>query len=505
MIDACRSSLKLSFLIVVVVTAGVASIRGEYSEPEGWGRDEMTVSEKTYYKQRVSHVCRQWLETARSHRLNEPYNVYLVIDPNKAALWLEEDGQVLERNYTDLPKNIQWVLYYVDQETKRKISQKVRLKLRVPYRRRHALPEAVRLVGSSQGGDFLSIYLSATGCKTNYLKIPPNIKPLGPRAQVREFTESFVVSVAEYEQYRNSLADEPATQEDGDVVLVSEPNMSEWLKVERQIYWEIERHTAQQDYVLSNLHIRPYAEYATARGEIRTRYRSGFTWPSQLKDRNIFPEPLLKIDHVGGGLWYVQGIEKTSKSWSKNLSLEFLISAKGQITKNKYKKLLSEARYKHSAVRKPRKKWGVSLANGARLELAGVCDFPSPGKQWWGPDGNSLGYEPIYYLPEHDDRWNDLLAGYSRGGELRMEVAFAISWPNGISDNRVLEIHKFSRGGSLAEEEVLVRPYSCEQGRQSFDARVRISVDKVRFETVTFKNISLIRGEDMGFVIEVEK
>jgi hypothetical protein len=495
---------------VLVVIAGAASIGAKYPEPEGWRRGDMTVSEKTYYKQRVSHVCRQWRETARSHRLNEPYNVYLVVDPNKAALWLEQDGQVLEHNYADLPKDMQWVLYHVDQESTRTLSQKVRLKVRVPYRRRRALPEAVWLVGRGQGGDFLSIYLSATGCKTEYLKTPPDIKPLGPQAQDREFTESFVVSDAEYEQYRNSIADEPAMQEDGDVALVSEPNVSEWLTVEKQIYWEIERQTARQDYVLSHLRIKPYADRATARGEIRTRYRSGFTWPRQLRDRNIFPEKLLKIDHVGGGIWYVQGIEKTPKSWSKNLALEFLISARGRIARSKYRKLLSEARRKHSAVRKPRKEWTAALANGARLELAGVCDFPSPGKKWWGPDGTSLGYEPIYYLPEHDDRWNDLRDGYNPGNKPRLEVAFAISWPNGITDDRVFKMplgggNVFSRAGSLAEEEVLVFAYSCERGRQSVDATVRVSVDKVRFETVTFKNISLIGGVDMGFVIEVEK
>jgi hypothetical protein len=495
--------------MVVVVMVGAASFGAEYPEPEGWRRGEMTVSEKAYYKYRVSHVCNQWHEWHEkilSHRLNEPYNVYLVVDPKKAAIWLEQNGQVYEHNYADLPKNMKWVLHHIDQESSRKLPDKVRLKLRVPYRR-HALPEAVRLLGRGQGGDFLSIYLTATsGCQIGYSKTPPDIKPLGPQAQDREFTESFVVSDAEYEQYRNSLADEPATAGDGDVIPVSEPNVSEWLAVEKQIYWEIENQTAQQDYVLSHLRIKPYAEHATARGEIRTRYRSGFTWPRQLRDRNIFPEKLLKIDHVGGGIWYIQGIEKTSKSWSKNLRLEFLISANGRIARSKYKKLLSEARRKHSAVRKPCKEWTAALASGVRLELAGVCDYPSPGKKWWGPDGTSLGYEPIYYLPEHNDRWNDLRYGYSRGGEPRMEVAFVISWPDGITDDRVFEKPWGGiRAGSLAEEEVLVFAYSCERERKCFDATVRISVDKVRFETVTFKNISLIGGADMGFVIKVEK
>ena len=496
-------------LIVVVVMAGMAASGGEYSEPEGWRGGALTVSEKTYYHYRISHVCSQWHGTMLGHRLNEPYNVYLVVDPKRAAIWLEQDGQVLERNYADLPKDMNWVLHHIDQESSRKLPDKVRLKLRFPYRR--PPPEAIRLLGSGQSGDFLSIYVSTTsGCQINYPKIPPDIKPLGPQAQDKEFTESFVVSDAEYEQYRNSRADESSTAWDGDVILVSEPNVSEWLKVEKQIYWEIENQTAEQDYVLSHLRIRPYPNRATARGEIRTRYRSGFNWPGQLRGRNIFPNQLLKIDPVGGSIWYVQGIEKrkTSKSWSKNLHLEFLISARGRIERSKYKKLLWEARRKHSAVRKPRKEWTAYLANGAKLELAGLCDYPSQSKKWWGPDGTSLGYEPIYYLTRHLDKWKGL-PRYNRGGELRMEVAFTVSWPNNRDNNRELRFllrdgHESGRGGSLAEEEVLVRPYSCEQGQQSFDATIRVSTDAVRFETVTFKNISLKRGANMGFVIDVE-
>jgi len=41
--------------------------------------------------------------------------------------------------------------------------------------------------------------------------------------------------------------------------------------------------------------------------------------------------------------------------------------------------------------------------------------------------------------------------------------------------------------------------------RQEFNAAVLISVDKVTFETVTSKNISLVAGKDMGFAIEAEK
>ena len=33
----------------------------------------------------------------------------------------------------------------------------------------------------------------------------------------------------------------------------------------------------------------------------------------------------------------------------------------------------------------------VRLANGATVELLGVCEYPSAGKQWWRPDGCDAG------------------------------------------------------------------------------------------------------------------
>jgi len=36
------------------------------------------------------------------------------------------------------------------------------------------------------------------------------------------------------------------------------------------------------------------------------------------------------------------------------------------------------------------KQWAATLSNGATVELVGICDYPSDGKQWWRPDGSLL-------------------------------------------------------------------------------------------------------------------
>ena len=38
--------------------------------------------------------------------------------------------------------------------------------------------------------------------------------------------------------------------------------------------------------------------------------------------------------------------------------------------------------------------FSVTLANGVKVELLGVCDHPSEGKRWWRPDGNLLSESP---------------------------------------------------------------------------------------------------------------
>jgi hypothetical protein len=510
-------------VVLLVVGAAVWTVSGlgrctgattgerESSGPEGWGWGELTISEKAYYKERVSHVFSRWHQTARFHRQGEPYNVYLVVDGNKPAIWLEENGRVIESDYAEFPKNMRWEVYRTTPEGKERLSGLVRLKIRVPYRKRQALPEGIWLWGRGRGSEHISehitVYLSASGsCTTDYSESPPNIRYRGDYPKDKESAESIIVSEGEYDEYRRSHGGEAAAQ--GEVVtLVSEPNVSEWLKVEKRLYWEIERRIVERNYVVVSLKIEAWAGRGTARGELLSGKKSGFIW--QLP-REKAPDLLLKIDHVGGGVWYVQGIEKHPEEVGKELSLEFLVAAKGEIAKDRYKVLLAEARRKYSAVRKWRAKWTASLANGVKVEVAGICEFPSVGRKWWGPDGKGLDYDPIYYLDGPPADQFSVTEYFDQSpGTRPMEVAFGISWPKGPLQDRRFEIlvdeEELSRAGSLAEDEVWVLPYRFDLGRQHFNATIRASVDNVTFETVVLRNISLVAGRDMGFAIEVEK
>ena len=56
-----------------------------------------------------------------------------------------------------------------------------------------------------------------------------------------------------------------------------------------------------------------------------------------------------------------------------------------------------------------RNNFSATLTNGVTIELLGVCEHPSEGKQWWKPDGNALSRAP--YLTT-GNRTTDEKAGY---------------------------------------------------------------------------------------------
>jgi hypothetical protein len=184
-----------------------------------------------------------------------------------------------------------------------------------------------------------------------------------------------------------------------------------------------------------------------------------------------------------------------------HLELEFLVSASGRLTKERHASLLQEGRAKQAEAPEPPSKWQVTLSNGARVEFVGVCENPSGGKQWWGPDGSPLGYAP--YL------------NYERYAALRedrkvYEIAWRIAWPAaGPSGARCsLEGVRGSFGRQIRDRYGVdihsgldAQGYAFEKSRRTTTLRLGVRVGEGAYEWVRFENISLVPGEDPGFVV----
>jgi len=154
-------------------------------------------------------------------------------------------------------------------------------------------------------------------------------------------------------------------------------------------------------------------------------------------------------------------------------------------------------------------KWKVKLPNGATVQFIGICENPSAGKQWWGPDGTPTDYVPYInteaYGPSRDDRkiyemvWSvrfpKIPDGSNGGGTTTSLEGSMGSYGRSVRDkygNRVQG--NFSTGG-----------YSFKNSRRKTTWKIGVKVGDGEYERVKFENISLVPGENQGFIIKIEK
>jgi beta-lactamase regulating signal transducer with metallopeptidase domain len=135
-----------------------------------------------------------------------------------------------------------------------------------------------------------------------------------------------------------------------------------------------------------------------------------------------FPKGI-KIWDVSLKDWIIVGEEETSREPAVQVKIQ---EKKNQKELSKFKKTLAI---------------GVPV-NGVTVELMGVCDHPSEGKQWWRPDGSLLKNSP------YDD---DFGRAFPKDGEKGYKFAVKYSGIAGRDiDTRVIPLNfKTTNGGAL--------------------------------------------------------
>jgi len=160
------------------------------------------------------------------------------------------------------------------------------------------------------------------------------------------------------------------------------------------------------------------------------------------------------------------------------------------------------------------KQWAATLSNGATVELVGICDYPSDGKQWWRPDGslwsNSLldGFKLKGGPPkiEPDARLYELAIRRScdgmRGKVQRYDIRFFphTDYKTGLAPKKGEQY--------LNNTEVIV--FAFPKTKTSVSLRYSISVTDVKphygqypLEEVEFENISLTPDQKTNVHIKI--
>ncbi len=114
----------------------------------------------------------------------------------------------------------------------------------------------------------------------------------------------------------------------------------------------------------------------------------------------------------------------------------------------------------------------ITLRNGVTVELLGVCEHPSVGKQWWRPDGS-----PLTERPYDDDDGR----AFPKPGEKGYKLAIRFSGlaGKGVGAYAMPSDAQSTNGGSLdqtsVDQEIVSQGVAFDQELDSFDLRVGVS------------------------------
>jgi len=504
-VDAMRKMAK--WIIVIVAVCGALAALVVFR----WGGGRLKVSERAYYVSRIRRIVERWRETAKQAgrdkegRIKQPYRSYLVIDTTEPAMWIESDSKISAENYTELPHNMKWKLYSSTPGGNEDLPRKVRLKIRGLNSSR-LFPEMICVHSYRRACGHLSCYLTAGNVTTDYGDEDLAIQKYSGRSgRGNDGYESMLVDDDEWQQYREHLRSEGLVQRGGSVEdrleWPVEANVARWFNFEKQLYQEIEKAILREGFELHSIGLGAGSDYLSAKGRIEVRERRGFL-NDFFHGGGERPKLFIKADYVGNDTWYVKGIPDYQEMYWMGCEypdVEFLVRSGGKVGRSEYKRLLEQARKEHRMDISIKPGWRAELASGVTVDLLGVRERGSAAKKWWGPDGSELEYEPYFAG-----------GGHGSDDEKVVDIAVRINWPTGTSKSNVrISVSgpgssgsgSWGRGGYHPPEEIMVNTYTFEKSCRRAGLKVSIKVGSGSFETVEFRNISLVRGEDAGFEI----
>jgi hypothetical protein len=506
-------------IITIILTAAVAA--GIYRQwfwkaddaGYAWGDGSLTTSERAYYRNRINPIIGTWQRSRRNAGRGEPgrfedsYGTYMVIDLDKNAIWIEDNGQIPPDNYTEFPAKMKWVLFHKTPQGDSELPGRTRLRIRGGNSGQD-YPEKFYLVGAGRGPGHLYFEFSTNnrgnGSGSGKFYPQPYTGPSSSGKKPDESYASVIVTDAEHWEYRSSvpLPDPNAPSRNQSPI---EKNKAAWRKIEKPLYQQIEKEVSSTGFGLRGLTVEPGPDFSAAHAYLDVHTEGvlrgifgGYFWG------NIY----LKIDYLGDDIWYAKIAphpQRGTMPRRDKIDLEFLIRPTAPIPDSQRAALLEKARMiQPDAAVIAQSKWKVALPNGATVEFIGLCENPSAGKKWWGPDGSPLEYAPYlnseaYDGPREDRKMYEMawriefpqMPNGSSGGGTQTSLDGCVgSYSHSIRDRYGNQIYNLNAQGC-----------AFEQARINTTLRIGVSVGDGQYQNVTFEDISLVPGRDQGFKI----
>jgi len=303
----------------------------------------LSKAESDCYSQRIKRIIDSWQAAAdwraqrgKKGRIEQPNDVFLLIDVKKSAIWVEYKGNVVEELYSELPEGMKWEMYHLTPDGNEHLPDVVRLQVRGIYTDQ-IFAETIYLAGSGRGWH-MNYQIKSHTCGSDrgtgeQIVIP---KYNGKKPKGDDPYESIIVDDKEYAGYLVALKDRGEAENDETVELLfygSESlreNLKKWQAVEKRMYAEMEHQLRQEGYETRDIKLEIGPSYLAGHAELDGR-DDGF-----LRSRSVNVN--LNYEYLGEDIWYVfsapEPIHGIRMGRPLNHNLEFLVSSSGKIAKD---------------------------------------------------------------------------------------------------------------------------------------------------------------------------
>lgn len=388
---ALRITLGLLGLGLLLAAAlALPLVLFEQSDP--WSGTDVSVSERTYQQQVLQRALELWRASARRFQPDpdglypDTYRTYLVIDLDERALWLEDDGEVVQGTRVPLLAKMDWRLVRQTSTGSRELPGRSLFLLRSQDSSLLANEQFV-LVGSGADSLTLSVTFGAfsSGMSTQTGRFTlPAFSP-GSDDPADTPRPSILVGEEEYARRREAAGSSPGP------VPGTGPQLARWVRIEPEIYRTAEAHAALLGTRVYHLRVVPGPGRTAGHGELRAMSSGPF---GGLFSSGPFGQGDFLFEHVEEDTWIV---------FFSNPDDTVLVNANGKLSPEETARLTRMAPSRPPAPgetpgvggEESRSPWVARLPSGAIIELVGISEKGGPEAAWWGPDGSAVGRPPF--------------------------------------------------------------------------------------------------------------
>lgn len=312
-----RTHIKIIVVFLFLSCLSIALYLRRPKDTTGpkWDEGFLSIAECCYYNSSIISIIKEWneLEKRNQSQPDSSNQVFLVVDMDKKALWVEENGIIRSNRYIDLAPGVDWTFYYYSTKSTSLKNGKIILR-NINDKTVLKNPEQFILIGSGKKRNVLLTIIDTVG------QLRPGIVNFNPGTFVNsinfdELESPFIVTKDEYEEYNDFLANSSAsiTEEEKQRqrnIRLSDGFIASWKRMEKMLYMEIEKRVHKAGYQLIDISVSMayfrgmrYADFQAARASVIARH-------SSLIKRLINKSPSLSESYIAfrlsdPGVWYV--------------------------------------------------------------------------------------------------------------------------------------------------------------------------------------------------------